>query len=149
MEDQDEADTSAEENDQLVIRSLLRERVLYVEINYFVVSNPDLQTSSYDVRLANGDPLPSWLRLDDKGGLLSGEPPVDVQDIQLRIEVTLSDGTSVVRYVSVDTFTGEITAMRDLNQEMVASAAVFTEQLDSVVNELEQARDDLISALQQ
>ena len=103
----------------------MTERTLYIEVNYIIVSNPDLSTSSYAVTLANGDPLPSWLRLDDKGGLISGEPPVDIQNIHLRVEIILSDGTTIIRYVSVDTFTGEITAMRDADNNLVAGTQLF------------------------
>ena len=140
---------SLSEEDQLVIRSLLSERTLYIEVNYVIVSNPDLSTSSYAVTLANGDPLPSWLRLDDKGGLISGEPPVDIQNIHLRVEIILSDGTTIIRYVSVDTFTGEITAMRDANNDLIAGTQTFTEQLNGAANGLDQVQNGLIAALKQ
>jgi hypothetical protein len=149
VESELEEGSDARENDQLVIRSILRERTLYLEVNYIVVSNPDLTTSSYSVTLANGDPMPSWLRLDDKGGLVSGEPPVGIQDIRLRIEVILSDGTTIIRYVSVDTFTGEITAMRDIDNAFIAGIETFTEQLNGVDSELEQLKNELTAALQQ
>ena len=140
---------SLSEEDQLVIRSLLSERTLYIEVNYVIVSNPDLSTSSYAVTLANGDPLPSWLRLDDKGGLISGEPPVDIQNIHLRVEIILSDGTTIIRYVSVDTFTGEITAMHDANNDLIAGTQTFTEQLNGAANGLDQVQNGLIAALKQ
>jgi len=138
-----------EENDQLVIRSLIRERMLYVDVDYMVVSNPDLKTSSYSVTLANGDPLPAWLRLDDRGGLVSGEPPVDIQNIRLRVEVNLSDGTTIIRYVSVDTFTGEITAMRDVESEAIAGTKTFSDQVNGLSGQLNQLKDDLLAALKQ
>ncbi|NKB36753.1 MAG: DUF4347 domain-containing protein [Gammaproteobacteria bacterium] len=149
VESELESEINLEETDQLVIRSLLRERMLYVEVNYIVVSNPDIKTSSYTVTLANGDPLPSWLRLDDKGGLISGEPPVDIQDVQLKVEVQLSDGSSVVRYVSVDTFTGEISAMLTTNSDNIAGTEPFSGQMSSAMNEFEKSADDLLAALKQ
>ena len=118
-----------------------------MEVEYILVSNPDLKISSYAVTLANGDPLPSWLRLDDKGGLITGEPPVGVQTIHLRVEVILNDGTSIIRYISVDTFTGEITAMRDVENIQIAGTQTFTNQLNDVLTELDQVKDELVAAL--
>jgi hypothetical protein len=147
MDDEDESDSKPKESDQLVIRSLVEERTLYVEVNYIVISNPDLQTSSFKVTLANGDPLPSWLRIDDRGALVSGEPPVDIQDLQLRVEVNLTDGTNLIRYVSVDTFTGEIVAMQDTGDSIIAGTQTFSNQISSATNEFELAKNELTTAL--
>ena len=67
----------------------------------------------------------------------------------MRVEVLLSDNTSIVRYVSVDTFTGEITAMRDTDKVLIAGTQPFTDQLNSVANEIEKAQEDLVVALKQ
>ena len=84
---------------QLVVESLVQEHVIYIDIDYETGSEIDVNT--YRATLASGEPLPDWLKIDPNAGLLIGDVPVDAEVIELRLEVNLSDGTQIVRYVEV------------------------------------------------
>ena len=75
------------------------EAVLYqVPANAFF--DPDGNPLSYAARLANGDPLPSWLSFDAGTRTFSGTPPLNFAG-RLALRVTASDG--------------ELTALDDFN----------------------------------
>ena len=119
----------SESKDQLIVKSILRDRSLFLEVDYTINSDPNLLATSISVLQVNGSPLPEWLRVDDNGGLVSGEPPVGTDMIELRIEVTLSDGTVVVRYLDVNVTSGEIAALQKIGDEFIAGASLFDEQI--------------------
>jgi hypothetical protein len=106
---------SFEEEDQLIVRTFLRDRTIYIELNYAINSRPDLNVESYEITLEDGSALPEWLNVDDKGGLVYGDPPVGVESIRLRLEVTLSEDPTIVRYFSIDTSSGEIASLVDMD----------------------------------
>ena len=110
-----------------------------------------LEANSYSVQLANGDPLPSWIRVFDKGGFLTGRPPVDLQAIDLRVEVSLSDGTDIVRYIQVDVTSGEITALENINPDVLKlnGLPTFSQQMGEVSDEFSSSVDELMAALKE
>ena len=94
----------------------------------------------------NGDPLPPWLRVDDQGGLVSGEPPVGTESIGIRIEVTLSDNTVIVRYIDVNVTSGEIASLEQIGGEFIAGASLFNSQIEDEAAKFENSSDDLIKS---
>jgi hypothetical protein len=57
----------------------------------------------YDVTLANGDPLPSWLTFDSDNGFLVGTPnPTDLDDLTLKVTATDQATRSVSTEFGVD-----------------------------------------------
>ena len=66
----------------------------------------------YSVLRADGRPIPDWMSSSGQG-LFIGQHPVDVERIDLRIVATFADGSSITRYVSIDTTTGEIKPLKD------------------------------------
>ena len=120
----------AEARDQLLVKSILRDRTLFLEVDYTINSDPNLLALSINVLQVNGDPLPEWLRVDDKGRLVSGEPPVGAENVEIRIEVNLSDGTQVIRYVDVNVNSGEIASLGQISDEIIAGASLFENQIE-------------------
>src|SRR5690606_31660943 len=96
-----------EELDQLIVKSLMRDKTIYLEVDYIINSNPQLVATEILVQQLSGEPLPAWLRIDENGTLISGEPPAGIEKIQLRIQVTLNDDSVILRYAEVDLTTGE------------------------------------------
>ena len=137
----------AEARDQLLVKSILRDRTLFLEVDYSINSNPNLSALSIQVLQVNGSPLPEWLRLDDKGRLVSGEPPVGAENVELRIEVNLSDGTKVIRYVDVNVNSGEIAALEQIGDEMIAGASLFENQIEKEAIKFDNASKDLEKSL--
>ncbi|MFT5395760.1 MAG: hypothetical protein ACI85N_000948, partial [Gammaproteobacteria bacterium] len=133
----------AESKDQLIVKSILRDRSLFLEVDYSINSDPNLLATSISVLQVNGSPLPDWLRVDDKGGLVSGEPPVGTEVIDLRIEVTLSDGTVIVRYIDVNVTSGEIAALQKIGEEFVAGASLFDKQIAQQAIKFEDSIDKI------
>jgi hypothetical protein len=133
----------AEAKDQLIVKSILRDRTLFLEVDYTVNSDPDLSATRISVIQVNGSPLPEWLRMDDKGRLVSGEPPVGTENIELRIEVTLSDDTKIIRYVDVNVNSGEIASLEQIGEELIASASLFENQIEKEAIKFENASKDI------
>ena len=137
----------AENLDALIVESFLRDRTLYISVNYSSVSNPDLEAVLYSASLANGDPLPEWLRVDSQSGLVTGAPPIGSESLELRIEVQLNDDTVVVRYVQIDLSNGEISELRRVSESNVPGTQIFSSQLQNAGTEFDRAVQDLITAL--
>ena len=136
-----------EERDELIIESLVRGRTLYLEIKYIIVSNPNLQVTSFSASMLNSDPLPSWLSVDRETGFIRGEPPVDVETLQLRIEVSLNDGTIIVRYVEVEVTNGEISLVRDIADSSDIGTSLFSEQVMEVADRFTNSAKEILAVL--
>ena len=113
--------------EQLIIESLVQENVIYIDIDYETGSQHEID--EYLARLANGDPLPEWLKLDTRSGLLIGDVPIDAERIELRLEVHLNDGTQIVRYVQVQLSNGEISELIERPEAKVTGIIPFTDSL--------------------
>ena len=135
--------------DRLIIRSILRDQALYLDINYSILSNSTLKAVFYSVKLANGDPLPSWIQVYDNGALLTGRPPADLRTVDLRVEVTLSDATDIVRYIQVDVTSGEITTLESMDSEALKSTGVpiFSQRMGELSHEFSGSVEKLIAAV--
>ncbi len=136
-----------ETKDQLIVRSLLRDSVVFVEVDYTINSDPNLVATEIIVRQLNGDPLPDWLRVNDQGRLISGVPPIGMENIELRIEVRLSNDTVIVRYVDVNVSTGEIASLQESSEEMIAGNSLFKNQIEKEAVKFQNSSDDIVKSL--
>jgi len=114
--------------DKLILRTVLRDDAVYLEIDYQIFSNTNVEVVNYRVTMVDGSALPEWLRMDDSGALVTGYPPVGLEELQLRIEVVLTDGSTIIRYIEVDLTSGEIASIDEINSENVAGSS-FSDQL--------------------
>ncbi len=57
---------------------------------------------TYTARLANGSPLPAWLRFDGQTGRLEGTPPAGVGDVEVQITAQTADGQSATARLRVN-----------------------------------------------
>ena len=117
----------AETEDELIVKSILRDRLLILEVDYLINSDPNLTADSISVLQVDGSPLPDWLHITDKGTFLSGEPPVGTDNIRVKIEVKLTDGTEIVRYIDVDVRSGEIAALQKVSEELTEDGSIVLE----------------------
>jgi hypothetical protein len=99
------------------------------------------------VQQLSGEPLPSWLRIDDNGTLISGEPPAGMEKIQLRIQVTLNDDSVILRYAEVDLKTGEIAAVNEVAEELIAGTTLFDQQLQKESSKFDDSARILLASL--
>jgi large repetitive protein len=118
--------------DQIMIDSVVRDRVIYMEIKD-IGKDSDPRITDYQLRTRDGSPLPDWIRMDNRG-LAIIERPVDAQEIRLIVRAIRADGQVYEIPVVVQGATGEIqldaklpakpiAAAESLSQTMVAAAA--------------------------
>ncbi len=90
------------------IETLLRDRVLSVSIGSG--ARPGDPLARVTVTLADGRPLPGWLRLEGKGYVV-GKVPGGVESIDIKITSTFASGVSSQRSVTIRTDRGTITPL--------------------------------------
>jgi hypothetical protein len=85
-------------------------------------------TLTYTATLVNGNPLPSWLTLDDSTGTFSGTP-ADAQTLNIKVTATDTAGASASTTFKLTI--GESTAIDQLQEQ---PARVFPNPTSGVVN---------------
>ena len=115
------ADSSS--SGQIVVDTLMRDRVNFVEISNTVSAASDTVTG-YTVLQSDGKPLPRWVNLADNGMLLV-EVPAAGGTLDLRVIARMGSGSIIERAVSIQLATGEIQEIKLAN----AAAPLFEEQL--------------------
>jgi Domain of unknown function (DUF4347)/Putative Ig domain/Bacterial Ig domain len=92
---------------QLVLDSLDRGRSIMVRFVAVSGSSADSHVVSYDTTLANGDPLPGYIKADSNG-FMTIEKLASAGNLDLAIRVKLENGSVINWKVSVDLSTGEL-----------------------------------------
>ncbi len=126
----DDAGAGGQETGQIVVDTLVREQVLYVEISNSIDEATYGDLKRYQVLQADGRPLPDWIRQADNG-LLLAEVPASTPTISLLIVAEFSDGATVEHSVVIQTSSGEIQPAVDGLAEFIPT---FSEQLHDSVN---------------
>ena len=103
------AQDSAGASGQLVVETLVRKTTLYVEIKNDLKFEDNRSVQNYQVRMADGKPLPYWLKLADNG-MLIGERPAHSETLKLQITAQMNDGSKIEKSVTIKTQNGEITS---------------------------------------
>jgi VCBS repeat-containing protein len=106
----------SETGGHLTVGTLVQQNTLYIEIRNDLEFKNQESVQKYDIKMANGEPLPSWLKLTT-GGLLVGERPVQSEEITLQITAIISDGSKLEKMVSIQTRNGEITSAQTVLPE--------------------------------
>ena len=119
---------------QIVVESLVREKVLIVQ---FSNTHIDAARSVQEFRfsLANGSPLPNWL---DRAGpdLLLGQRPANVDFVEIRVTIIFTDGSFEEKYFRIEAISGDIKPLTSQRQggippsfaDQFASFATFDAQ---------------------
>ncbi|MEL6421181.1 MAG: Ig-like domain-containing protein, partial [Pseudomonadota bacterium] len=111
---------------QVIVDTLMRDNRLFVEITNTMDDGQDRTRTAYSVEPVDGGDLPVWLE-EASNGLLLAEVPVDKPIVDLRIKVTLPDGSFVEQVVRIESASGEIQPLAE--QGRVEQTGGFTEQL--------------------
>lgn len=93
-------------NGQVMIESVVRDRVVYMEIRDIGKDN-DARVTEFQIKMRGGGTLPDWIRMDPRG-LAIIERPVDAQEIHLIVRAIRADGKVIEVPVIVQGATGEI-----------------------------------------
>ena len=112
--------------EQIIIESLVRDRTLILQITNTLTPG-DKRIIDYRVTRADGTALPAWLDRVGKD-LLIGEHAPDEEVINLRVEAIYSDGSTAVEEVTIQTSTGEIQPLKNIQKD-ATPPALFKDQL--------------------
>ena len=112
--------------EQIIIESLVRDRTLILQITNTLTPG-DKRIVDYRVTRADGTALPAWLDRVGKD-LLIGEHAPDEEVINLRVEAVYSDGSTAVEEVRIQTSTGEIQPLKNIQKD-ATPPALFKDQL--------------------
>ena len=119
---------------------------LYLEFEYRPASGSAVFATAYEARLADGGPLPPWLSLDPTSGSMSGVPPVDIEDLELRLLVRLSNGTLIERLVEVNAKTGQIVDIDTVAALGDPGVVPFAEQVAHAASSFDREASKLLAA---
>ncbi len=127
-------------NDQVMIESVVRDRVIYMEIRD-IGKDSDPRIIEYQLRSRDGKPLPGWIRMDARG-LAIIERPVDAETVHLIVRAIRADGKVIEIPVLVQGATGEIQLDEKINAAKISSAAPLKDTMAlaqaSIANETAQ-----------
>ena len=141
-----EAENAEGQNDgsKLIIETYVRKRILYIDVNNSLDPETDGRVTKYSVNMANGTPLPDWIRVA-KDGFIIVERPADVRNLELTIAAELDSGNVISRSVAIDSSTGEIQPLKVNAEEK--SSAPFSDQLRTIIRDESSSSDNLRSSL--
>jgi large repetitive protein len=127
-------------NDQVIIESVVRDRVIYMEIRD-IGKDSDPRMVEYQLHSRDGKPLPDWIHMDARG-LAIIERPVDAETIHLIVRAIRADSQVIEIPVIVQGATGEIQLDKKIGTDKISSAAPLKETMAlaqaSVANETAQ-----------
>lgn len=137
-----EAD-SAGNGDFLSVHTTRSGALLYVELEHTVEQRPSYDVKRFDVRLADGRPVPSWLSFDPASGVATGIPPAGGEIVKLRVATELEGGRVLSSYVEVETDTARIVELKALDN----GGGKFSEQVAKSARQLDAEATRLRNAL--
>jgi large repetitive protein len=114
-------------HDQLMIESVVRDRVIYMEIRD-IGGDTDPRIIEYQLRTRDGSPLPEWIRMD-KRGLAIIERPVDAEEVHFVVKAIRADGQVFQIPVVVQGETGEIQLDTPLPSARISAADTLSKTL--------------------
>ncbi|MCB1521352.1 MAG: tandem-95 repeat protein, partial [Hyphomicrobiaceae bacterium] len=137
------ADGAGFDGDELVVESLVRERVLILHLGTRF-SDFGSRAVEYRVTQSDGRPLPAWL---DRVGrdVIVGQRPASVETLQIKVTAVSADGASVTRNVTIEAVTGEIQPLASTNTNVVPN--MFSDELHRRNDQGRQDVDTLYRAL--
>ncbi len=112
---------------KIVIDTLMRQGQLFVEITNTIDMGMDKSATRYDVTRPDGKPLPDWVQKADNG-LLMANVPADQPPLDLKIVVTLENGSFVEQLVHIKTASGELQPVEF--EGHIQSTGGFSDQLN-------------------
>jgi VCBS repeat-containing protein len=115
----------ASRNGQIIVDTLVTDRIVYVEMSNDLDPTKYGHVVEYNVRQADGRPLPTWTTQADNG-LLLAEPPAGETVIEAEIIAVFEDGSTLSHRVAIQLATGEIERLDNLT---APAPMTFQEQL--------------------
>ena len=117
---------------QIVVDTLLRDQVIFVEIGSTLELKSDHHIVNYSILQADGRPLPNWIN-QAGNGLLLVEPPANGGEIDLMIIAEHANGSTTIKAVTIQLETGQV---NHLQQDYLPHGSMFQDQLAKIHKEL-------------
>ncbi|WP_051116670.1 Ig-like domain-containing protein [Sphingomonas sp. PAMC 26617] len=114
-------------NDQVMIESIVRDRILYMEMKD-VAADDAPRITDYSLRMRDGSRLPDWVTMDQRG-LAILERPVDAEELHLVVHAVRADGRAFDIPVVVQGATGEIQLDSPIADRRAGAAAPLSRTL--------------------
>ena len=114
-------------NDQVMIDSIVRDRVIYMELTD-VGADDAPRITDYRLRMRDGSPLPGWVTMD-RQGLVILERPVDAEELHLVVRAVRADGQAFDIPVVVQGATGEIELDAPIADQRIGNAEPLSRTL--------------------
>ncbi|MBU2582411.1 MAG: VCBS domain-containing protein, partial [Alphaproteobacteria bacterium] len=116
----------AERNGQIIVDTLIRDRVIYIELSNSIAPEAHGPVTEYSVKQANGRPMPFWVKQAETG-LLLAQPPLDERELEAEIVALLADGSTVTHRIVIQLATGEV---KNLEDSGTTDRQTFGEQVE-------------------
>ncbi|MEO1222089.1 MAG: hypothetical protein AAFY42_12170, partial [Pseudomonadota bacterium] len=130
-------------SDQVMIESIARDRVVYVEMRD-IGSDDQPRIVEYQMLTRDGSPLPDWIRMDSRG-LAIIERPADAETIRVIVRAIDASGNVIEIPIMIQGATGEIQI--DVPHDKSLVAAVTLDAMMAKANsETTDEASDLLAA---
>ena len=125
----------------LLMETVAMDHAINVQLMSPINSFCDVAVTSWDITLANGRSLPSWI--ERTGNLLNIQSQPGEDNVQLRIRAVMDNGRTVVMNGEIDLGTAQITELGRAS----ASLSSFADQLAAEQTAFAPEHDELVKAL--
>ena len=130
-------------NGYLIVEALSYEHNVNVQLSSTLDAFEGIQVQSWQVTLANGDPLPRWAEHLSGSDFMQITRPLDQEVIELRIRALLENGQTATTITQIDLGTGGVTQQ----SEAISAAQSLQDQLALETQRLEAGSRELLKAL--
>ena len=125
----------------VMIEAIVHEHSVDVQLLSSLEQFCSVDVNAWNVTLANGNSLPSWV--DFKGRMLNIQRSPEHDNLSLRVRAVLDNGRSVNIPIEIDLNTGQVSE----RGKSSVSLSSFSDQLDTQVSGLSPENDALVKAL--
>ena len=116
---------SGQDGNEMMVETIVRKRTLFIDVRTETGSNINELVSKLEVKMADGEELPDWIKVV-RDGFIVVERPVDLRTLDLALVAVMANGNEIEHMISIDAPTGEIKPMKAATETDDNS---FTKQL--------------------
>ncbi len=138
------------DNAYMVVEAVAYDHNVTISLDSTFSTVSDVSVRSWDVRMADGSQLPTWVDWSNGTDYMDVARPLDTETIRLQVRALLDNGRTTSTTVEVDLRTGTVTQVGEayaqgqtLQQQMALETIALREQLA----EADTAQDALLRAL--
>jgi len=134
----------------LIVEAVVYEHHTLVTLGSTLPIDDRLSVRSWDVQMADGSSMPSWMDWTGGSDFINVADPIEVETIRLRVRALLDNGRTGTMTVEIDLRKGTVTQIGDAyaqGQTLQEQLALEAEDLRAQMAESDSAQDALLKAL--